>query len=101
MKKEGRDRFFLAFDISDNRRRSRLVKILEKFGCRSQFSVFEFWLTPARKREFFACMEEGEFLGKREGEGILIIPIHPGSIQDISRYGTTSRIYEDPIIAVF
>lgn len=39
----------LAFDVADNRRRYRLVRLLERYGQRVQESVFEAWLTPQQR----------------------------------------------------
>ena len=41
----------VSYDISDNRRRYRLVKTLEGYGVRVQESVFECWLLPQQLRE--------------------------------------------------
>jgi len=43
------ERFFyvIAYDITDNKRRARLVKAVEALGERVQYSVFELYLTPA------------------------------------------------------
>ena len=38
----------VAYDISDDRRRSRVAKILEKIGVRINFSVFECLLTDSQ-----------------------------------------------------
>lgn len=96
-----RNRFFIAFDISNDRRRARLVKILERFGVRSQYSLFEFYLTPPRKRELMADLEEYKFLSdKQVGEGILIVPIPLAAEKKIRRYGTTSRVYDEPCISI-
>lgn len=38
----------VAYDVSDDRRRSRVVKILEKVGLRINYSVFECLLTDAQ-----------------------------------------------------
>ncbi|MBD3372159.1 MAG: CRISPR-associated endonuclease Cas2 [Candidatus Coatesbacteria bacterium] len=37
----------LAYDIADDKRRAKVAKILEGYGFRSEFSVFEADLTPA------------------------------------------------------
>jgi CRISPR-associated protein Cas2 len=36
--------FVVAYDVSDNQRRTRIAKILEDFGDRAQYSVFEMQL---------------------------------------------------------
>lgn len=38
----------VAYDISDNKRRSKIAKILEKYGVRCNFSVFECILTESQ-----------------------------------------------------
>ena len=47
----------LAYDISDDRRRTRLHKALKRFGTAVQYSVFEFHLNAAellRLKQFVA-----------------------------------------------
>lgn len=39
--------FIIAYDISNNRRRRRVAKLLEAHGVRMNKSVFECFLTPA------------------------------------------------------
>lgn len=36
----------IAYDVSDDKCRSKVVKILERYGVRVNFSVFECMLTP-------------------------------------------------------
>jgi CRISPR-associated protein Cas2 len=54
----------IAYDVSDNRRRRALVRVLESFGERVQESIFEAWLTDAeRKRMEYlarACLKKSE-----------------------------------------
>ena len=38
----------VAYDVADNRRRGKVVKILEKAGVRINYSVFECMLTDAQ-----------------------------------------------------
>ena len=38
----------VAYDVSDDRRRNRVVKLLEKVGVRVNYSVFECLLTDAQ-----------------------------------------------------
>jgi CRISPR-associated protein Cas2 len=38
----------VAYDIADNRRRSKIAKVLEQYGIRCNESVFECLLTEAR-----------------------------------------------------
>jgi CRISPR-associated protein Cas2 len=38
----------IAYDISNDRRRQRVAKTLEKYGIRSNFSVFECFVTESQ-----------------------------------------------------
>lgn len=38
----------IAYDISDDLRRSRIAKVMEKFGVRVNYSVFECMLTDSQ-----------------------------------------------------
>ena len=38
----------IAYDITDDLRRSRIVKVIEKFGERVNYSVFECMLTDSQ-----------------------------------------------------
>lgn len=40
----------VCYDVADDRRRQRLVRVLESFGQRVQESVFECWLNAAQQR---------------------------------------------------
>ena len=95
-----RELFFIAYDISNDRRRTQIVKILEDFGVRTQFSLFEFWLTPARKTELLAKLKKKNFLEDRENEGILFIPIPESFEGKIQRYGTTNTIFDEACVYI-
>ncbi len=45
----------ISYDISDDRRRTRLAHRLEDFGRRVQLSVFECWLEPTGIAELEAA----------------------------------------------
>lgn len=38
--------YVLAYDLSDDRRRAKIARLMESLGERVQGSVFEAWLTP-------------------------------------------------------
>ena len=48
----------VCYDIADNRRRYRVVRILEGYGVRVQESVFECWLLPAQLRQLQARLNQ-------------------------------------------
>jgi CRISPR-associated protein Cas2 len=41
-------RFLLAYDVTDDHRRTRLAKLLERYGDRVQYSVFVVQIRPAK-----------------------------------------------------
>ena len=50
MKRVNKNKSFwvIAYDITDDLRRSRIVKVIEKFGVRVNYSVFECMLTEVQ-----------------------------------------------------
>ncbi|NLF02771.1 MAG: CRISPR-associated endonuclease Cas2 [Anaerolineales bacterium] len=56
--------FMVSYDLSDNKRRTKIAHLLEGYGERVQYSVFEVWATAAeieklRKRLKPYVKEEG------------------------------------------
>ena len=56
--------YVIAYDIADDRRRNRIARLLEGYGERVQYSVFEAWLNDTelqklRQRLEKAVKEEG------------------------------------------
>ena len=41
-------RYLIAYDVAQDRRRTRLAKELDHYGDRIQYSVFQFDLSPAK-----------------------------------------------------
>ncbi|MEI8137425.1 MAG: CRISPR-associated endonuclease Cas2 [Bacteroidota bacterium] len=56
----------VIYDFKSNSRRAKFVKTLEKYGVRVQYSVFEFFLTKARKIEIMAKLKRGEFFENKK-----------------------------------
>ena len=52
------NRYVVAYDIVDDKRRSRVAKYLQQFGVRAQFSVFLCDLRPARMNRVAAGIED-------------------------------------------
>lgn len=43
--------YLITYDIPNDKRRNKIASILQDFGKRVQFSVFEVWLEDAHKRD--------------------------------------------------
>jgi len=48
----------VAYDISDQKRLSRVAKVCENYGARVQYSIFECYLEPAEFDEFWLKLLE-------------------------------------------
>jgi CRISPR-associated protein Cas2 len=48
----------VAYDISDDRRRQKIAKILVNYGVRSNFSVFECYLTETQIKTIKSRLEK-------------------------------------------
>lgn len=85
----------VAYDISDNKLRTRFSKFLEKYGVRVQFSVFEI-RNSQRVLDIVLSSIESKFKKRFEpGDSIYIFTAnHDKTI----RYGSASLIDNDLII---
>jgi CRISPR-associated protein Cas2 len=51
-----RTRFLVSYDVCDPKRLRRVARVLEGFGTRLQYSVFECALDPLRLAELKSCL---------------------------------------------
>jgi CRISPR-associated protein Cas2 len=79
-------KFILCYDIPDDKRRTKLCRLCERYGVRVQFSVFEFRLTESDNVAFRCALERGGWLGGNDA--ILIYPLHDDDLTHIERYGS-------------
>ncbi len=49
--------FLITYDIPDDKRRTKTAHLLQDYGERVQFSVFEVWLDPVMRRDLLARLE--------------------------------------------
>lgn len=50
--------YVVAYDIGDDKRRAKVVKLLESIGTRMNFSVFECMLTDIQYRNMYKQLEK-------------------------------------------
>ncbi len=62
----------IAYDIPSDRRRRRIARIADDFGCRIQYSVFYAWLTRSQRDMLIACLESAI---DPDEDAILIVPV--------------------------
>lgn len=83
-------RFSVTYDITSNSKRTRLVKILEEFGERVQYSIFEFKLTEAQYINMMKRLKVKHFLEsdkKFPKDSINIYYFDRVTTSKIERYG--------------
>ena len=56
----------VAYDIANDKRRNRIVKLLEQYGTRINFSVFECMLTRRQKSDLI--MEISEMIDEKHDQ---------------------------------
>ena len=66
-------RGIICYDFSDDKARNRLVKILQKYGTRVQYSLFEFRLDRSTWLKLIESLHDKKFFDGNHN--IIIIPI--------------------------
>lgn len=74
----------VAYDISNNKRRKRLAKLLESHGARVNYSVFECFLLPA---ELEGLKQAAQEIIKPKHDCILYYELCGLCTEKIDRYG--------------
>lgn len=84
----------VCYDISDNKRRNKMVKLLERYLFRVQRSVFEAMLSPQKTRQL---KNELESFAKEE-DNIRIYKIN--GFGDVTVYGNAEKIEDEEVIII-
>ena len=74
MSSEAARRYLVAYDISDDHRRSRVARRLQEFGDRVQYSVFVVDVRPARLVRLRAGLED---LIDGQADSVLVCDLGP------------------------
>jgi CRISPR-associated endonuclease Cas2 len=70
----------VSYDISNNKRRYRLHKLLKAYGEPLQKSVFICWVNQAIHRRLSAEIERFSNTAQPNSERIDLLPIRPGAL---------------------
>jgi CRISPR-associated protein Cas2 len=90
-------RGIICYDFSDDKARTRLVKILSKYGTRVQYSVFEFKLDKKTWAKMIHTLNDKKFLNGNHN--IIIIPITDSVYNKIAYLGSVFMAFDyDTII---
>ena len=90
-------RFLVCYDITDDLLRNKIVKILESYGERIQYSVFEFNLTKARILEMKNKLIKEKLLDKKR-MSFSIYPLCEECYKKVERYGNNKLLDEKNIV---
>lgn len=91
-------RYIISYDVSDTRIRSRLSKILEGFGERVQYSVFECNLSRDQYSNLLAKLQAQSLLKERKSCKISLYKVEPHLISKIRRVGAKPLIDQEVIL---
>ena len=72
---------YVAYDISENRRRNRLHRLLRGFGEPVQKSIFLCWLDAVRQRRLEILLADFTRVPHTGRERIDCIPAHAGALE--------------------
>lgn len=81
----------IAFDVADDKRRRRLVSVLESFGVRAQESVFEAWLNDFERNKL---LREAHQQIRPELDRMAVYVLPPTDFADIVSLGV-GKVAED------
>ncbi|PIP56082.1 CRISPR-associated endonuclease Cas2 [candidate division WWE3 bacterium CG22_combo_CG10-13_8_21_14_all_39_12] len=83
----------VSYDFSDDKRRAKFAKFLERFGSRIQYSVFRI-KNSKRVLDTIVAEVDNEYKNQFEGtDSVVIFRVCEGCMNNIKRYG--SAAYED------
>lgn len=85
----------IVYDISNDKHRNKLVKLLESFGTRIQKSVFECFLNNLKYKELLNLIEKLKY--DEKNDSIILIELKNGIKKEIgNKY--KENIYIDMVI---
>lgn len=90
-------RFLICYDVVDDSLRSKIVKVLESYGERIQYSVFEFNLTKARVLEMKNKLIKKNLLNRKK-MSFSIYPLCEECYKKVERYGNNKLLDEKNIV---
>ncbi|RJQ49828.1 MAG: CRISPR-associated endonuclease Cas2 [Desulfobacteraceae bacterium] len=93
-----RDRYVIAYDISSNRRRNRLAKLLKGWGQRVNLSVFE---CEIEKGKFSELREEVLKIIKKNKDIVIYYPLCLNCLAEVQSDGAApERNLNQAVISV-
>lgn len=80
----------VAYDISDNKRRKKVSDLLEEYGVRVNYSVFECFIKPGQLK---VLKERAAGLINKKHDSMLYYPLCSACIEKLDRQGNLSKLF--------
>ena len=80
----------ICYDITNNRRRRQVVKIMESYGVRAQFSVFECDITDRQQMTLEGKLSKVIDLDE---DDVRFYPLNPADIKRVRTLGKKARLH--------
>lgn len=77
--------YVVVYDISDNGRRQKIANLLEGYGQRVQFSVFECWLSPRQYGDLQKRL--GRIFQEDQGDSLRFYPLSGHTLGQVEVWG--------------
>jgi CRISPR-associated protein Cas2 len=87
-------RYIATYDISDDNQRTRVARVLDRYGMRLQWSVFEVWLDPEELVDL--RRQVGPLLAEHDQFEIIPIDVSPNRRR--WRWGGEAQEYEPVVV---
>ncbi len=89
--------WIICYDIRDNKRRTKIVKVMESYGIRAQYSVFECDISD---RQQMTMQGELEKIIDKEEDDIRFYPLNGADINRVKTLGDKTRLHFDTDIEI-
>jgi len=84
--------WIICYDIRDDKRRTKVVKIMESYGIRAQYSVFECDITD---RQQMSMQGELTKVIDKEDDDIRFYPLNAADINRVKTLGNKTHLHFD------
>lgn len=87
----------VSYDIPDNKRRTKIAKIMEDYGERVQYSVFECELTAKQQAKL---LKELKGVLVEQEDSIRLYRLCAGCVKEIKALGQAKPPAEPPVVII-
>ena len=89
--------FIVAYDFSNNKRRSKFAKFMQEYGEKIQYSVYKVKHSPRVLRKIIAEIDNKYKKNFTKADSIYIFPVNEVNNKHIYRYGSAVHELEQVV----